>query len=464
MTTLHNGQTDALEQDGQKPPPSNQRPWRRWLLYGVGGLGLVGLVVYAFRPQPVGVDLATVERGSLQVTVNAEGKTRVRDRYVVATPVAGELQRITLTAGDTVTAGAVLARIDPLPLTSQVQATQARRRSVEAQLAGVDTQRPKPEALTQADTRIRAAQAQQTQAQARVRELEAALTQAQRDRDRITTLHAQGAIARQDLEAMELAATQRQQELATARQQVAVAQADIDAAQAERDRLRAEQQDPDYLIDVYQGEMAALDAELASLTADASRTTIEAPAPGRVLDILEPSARYVAAGTPLLTVGDPNGLELVIDILSTDAVRVSPGDPVYLDRWGGDDTLEATVRQVEPAAFTEVSALGVDEQRVNVIADFVDPPVPLGDGFRVNAQIVVWQQEDVLKVPISALFRCDADWCTFVKEHGRAQQRSVEVGPRSDFEAVVAAGLEAGEQVILYPGDQIEPGVRVRGR
>ncbi|NMF84686.1 HlyD family efflux transporter periplasmic adaptor subunit [Nodosilinea sp. P-1105] len=466
MTSTNNANAETLtaqDQNGKGPPTGNRNRSRRWL-YVLGGLGVVGLVIYAFRPQPVEVDLATVERGHLQVTVNADGKTRVRDRYVVATPVAGELQRITLTEGDTIAAGAAVARIDPLPLTSQVQATQARRRSVAAQLAGVDTQRPKPEALAQANSRIRAAQAQHTQAQARVSELEAARTQAQRDRDRMATLHAQGAVARQDLEAMDLALTQRQQELETARQQVSVAQADIEAAQAERDRLRAEQQDPDYLIDVYQGEIAALDAELASLTVDASRTTIAAPAAGRVLEILEPSARYVAAGTPLLTVGDPNGLELVIDILSTDAVRVSPGDPIVLDRWGGDHTLEATVRQVEPAAFTEVSALGVDEQRVNVIADFVDPDVPLGDGFRVNAQIVVWQQEDVLKLPISALFRCDTDWCTFVKDNGRAQQRTVEVGPRSDFEAVVESGLEAGEQVILYPGDQIEPGVRVRGR
>lgn len=456
----------AVEQNAETLPVDKgrrTRRWRRWL-YVLGGVGVAGLVVYAFRPQPIAVDLATVERGELQVTVSAEGQTRVRDRYVVAAPVDGKLQRIDLAEGDAVAAGDIVAQLDPLPLTSQVEAAQARRRAAQAQLAGVDTQRPKPEALRQAETRIRAAQAQMAQAQAQVSEAEAALNQAERDRDRAATLYAQGAIPRQDLEVQELQVTQRQQALATARQQVAVAQADIRAAQANLDVLTAEQQDPDYLEDVYRADIAAIDAELASLADDARRTTITAPAAGQVLTILEPSARFVAAGTPLLSVGNPDGLELVIDILSTDAVRVSPGDPIEIDRWGGDETLEATVRQVEPSAFTEVSALGVDEQRVNVIADFVNPTVPLGDGFRVDAHIVVWQSDDVLTVPISALFRCDTDWCTFVDEDGRAQRRQVAVGPRSDFAAVVETGLVEGEQVVLYPGDQIEAGVRIQGR
>ena len=444
-------------------PPPKRRGHRQWL-YGIGGLGLAVLIAYALRPQPIAVDLAPVERGALQVTVGAEGQTRVRDRYVVAAPVDGELQRIDLKSGDAVTAGAIVARIDPLPLTSQVEAAQARRRAVQAQLAGVDTQRPKAEALNQAETRIRAARAQVNQAQAQVTEAEAALVQAQRDRDRMATLYRQGAIPRQQLETMALAVTQRHQALETARQQVAVAQADVQSAQANLAVITAEQQDPDYLVDVYTAELAALDAELANLTDDARRTTITAPAAGRVLSVLEPSARFVAAGTPLLTVGDPKGLELVIDILSTDAVRVSPGDAVQIDRWGGDEDLQAIVRQVEPSAFTEVSALGVDEQRVNVIADFADPAVPLGDGFRIDAQIVVWQGEDVLTVPISALFRCDTDWCAFVAEDGRAQRREVVIGPRSDFAAVVESGLDEGAQVILYPGDQIEAGVRVKGR
>lgn len=464
MTSTESTSNQRTLGNGVAPvAPPKRRRRRRWL-YSISGLGLAGLIAYTLRPQPIAVDLAPVERGTLQVTVGAEGQTRVRDRYVIASPVDGELQRIDLRAGDTLTAGAIIARIDPLPLTSQVEAAQARRRAVQAQIAGVDTQRPKPEALNQAETRIRAAQAAQGQAQAQVTEAEATLAQAQRDRDRMASLYRPGAIARQQLEVMELDVTQRQQALETARQQVAVAQADVLAAQANLAVLTAEQQDPDYLVDVYQAELDALDAELTNLTDNARRTTITAPAAGRVLEVLEPSARFVAAGTPLLTVGDPNRLELVIDILSTDAVRVSPGDAVQIDRWGGDETLQAIVRQVEPSAFTEVSALGVDEQRVNVIADFTDPAVPLGDGFRVDAQIVVWAGEAVLTVPISALFRCDTDWCAFVAEDGRAQRRAVAIGPRNDFVAVIESGLAEGEQVILYPGDQIEADVRIRGR
>jgi HlyD family secretion protein len=453
----------ALDLERDARPVRRGKGRRRWL-YGLGGLGLVGLVVYSLRPQPIEVDLAVIERGPLQVTVNAEGQTRVRDRYVIAASVDGELQRIDLRAGDSVEAGAVVGQIAPLPLTSQVEATQAQLRAVQAQLAGVDTQRPKPAAINQAETRIRAAQAQVNQAQAQVNQAQAAWEQAQRDLDRLATLHRQGAIARQDWEVAQLTETQRRQELATARQQVAVAQADVQAARDALAVLLAEQRDPDYLVDVYQAQRAGLEAELASLADDARRTTITAPASGQVLQIMEPSARYVAAGTPLLSVGNPNSLELVIDILSTDAVRVAPQTPIRVDRWGGDEVLSATVRRVEPSAFTKVSALGVDEQRVNVIADFTDPAVPLGDGFRVEAQIVVWEAADVLKIPISALFRCDTDWCTFVAAEGRAQVRPVTLGPRSDFEAVVEAGVEAGEQVVLYPGDAIEAGTPITGR
>ncbi|HIK46629.1 MAG TPA: HlyD family efflux transporter periplasmic adaptor subunit [Leptolyngbyaceae cyanobacterium M65_K2018_010] len=472
MTSTNQNNLRTLDQDiAVVEQPTRKRILARRWWYGLAGLGLVGLVAYGLRPQPIAVDLATLERGPLQVTVKAEGQTRVRDRFVVAAPVDGELQRIALKVGDPVAPGATLAQIDPLPLTTrvastqaQLRATQAQLRAAQAQLDGVETQRPKPAALNQAETRIQAAQAAERQAQARVQEAQAAREQAQRERQRLENLYAQGAIARQTLESAQLAETQRQQELETARQQVAVAQADLQAARDGLTVLRAEQRDPDYLVEVYQAQIAGLEAELANLADDARRTTITAPTAGQVLQVMEPSARYVAAGTPLLALGNPGDLELVIDILSTDAVRVSPQDTVRVERWGGDQMLTATVRRVEPSAFTEVSALGVDEQRVNVIADFEDPNIPLGDGFRVEAQIVVWESPDVLKIPISALFRCDTDWCTFVHEAGRAQQRRLTLGPRSDFEAVVESGLAAGEQVVLYPGDKIEAGTRITGR
>ncbi|WOD39124.1 efflux RND transporter periplasmic adaptor subunit [Nodosilinea sp. E11] len=442
------------------------RRWRlpRWWLYGLGGLGLVGLVVYSLRPQPVAVDLGEVTQGALQVTIAAEGRTRVRDRFVVAAPVAGELRRIALRQGDRVEEGEIVAQIDSLPIDSQVAATQAQIRALRAEMAGVDTQRPKPAALRAAQAQIQAARATQQQAQAQVAQAESAVAQADRDRDRLAALQAAGAISQQDLEAAQLTVTERRQALETVRQQVSVAQAEIQAAQANLAVLTQEQQDPDYLLDVYQAQIASLEADLTSLSADAGRATIAAPAAGQVLQILEESARHVAAGTPLLELGNANSLELVIDILSADAVRVAPGDPIEVNRWGGDETLTATVRQVEPAAFTETSALGVDEQRVNVIADFSTLPPGLGDGYRVDAEIIVWQAVDAVQVPVSALFRCDTAWCTFVADNGRAQQRQVELGHRSDFAAVVASGLAVGDQVILYPSDQIESGTRIAGR
>lgn len=277
-------------------------------------------------------------------------------------------------------------------------------------------------------------------------------------------LSAEGAIPEQDLESAQLAETTRARELDVARQELERVTAEVNAAQEALAVLQAEQSDPDYLIDVYRSQIAAVEAELANLTDEARRTDIRSPAGGQILRVMEKSARYVAAGTPLLEVGNASSLELVIDVLSPDAVQVKPGDPIRIEHWGGDNALNAQVRYVEPSAFTEVSALGVEEQRVNVIAELAEPTVPLGDGYRVEAQIVVWQDSDVLKVPVSALFRCETDWCAFVVENNRAQRQKVDVGPQSDFEAVVEDGLEAGETVILYPTEQIEDGKRVVAR
>ena len=185
---------------------------------------------------------------------------------------------------------------------------------------------------------------------------------------------------------------------------------------------------------------------------------------GRILRIHDPSERVVAAGTPLLTIGNLGGLEIVVELLSSEAVKVAPGMPVLVEGWGGDRALRAKVRRVEPYAVTKVSALGIEEKRVNVIADFVDPPGPIGDGFRVTARIVTWQADKVLKVPASALFRCASAWCVFVVEEGRARRRSIEVGHRNLVEAEVNRGLVAGERVIRYPGNEVGDGARVRLR
>lgn len=437
------------------------RGWPYWLV----GLGLAGLAAFALRPTPIAVDLETVAQGPLWVTVDAEGQTRVQNRYVIAAPVAGRLARISLEPGNAIELGAVVAQIDSLPFNTEVQAAQARLQELKAQLAGVATQRPKAAALAQAEAEINAAVARQRQAEASYQGAQAALVQATRDRDRARDLQSAGAISRQDRETAALAVTQRQQALETAQQQVAAATANVAAARNALDLLQAEQQDPDYLIEVYQGQIAAVEAELLRLTDEARRTTVTAPAEGEVLRVMQKSARFVQAGAPLLEVGNAAQLELVIDILSTDAVRVEPGDLIHIEHWGGEETLQARVRYLEPSAFTKVSALGVEEQRVNVIANFVEPPASLGDGYRVEAQIVIWAGEDVVTVPISALFRCDPQtWCTFVVEDGKAQQRQITIGQRNDLSAAVESGLIPGEQVILHPSEAIANGKRVRDR
>jgi HlyD family secretion protein len=436
----------------------------RTIIWLVVGLGVVGLVVVALQPAPLDVDLGGVARGPLRVTVDAEGKTRLRQRYVISAPVAGRLARITLDEGDPVEPGSVVARLDPLPHDAAVREAQARLAELRAQRHGVATLRPKQQALSQARARIGAAQAAQREAESRAEKAQAELEQARRERDRAQRLEAVGAISRGERESVDLIETSRAKELDAARLEVQRAKAEVNAAQAALAVLQAEQRDPDYLLDVYSARIASVEADLAKLQDEAQRTEIHSPVRGEVLRVLEENERVVPAGTPLLELGNLTQLELIVDILSTDAVKVRPGALVLIEHWGGTHTLHARVRQVEPSAFTKISALGVEEQRVNIIADFIDTPAPLGDGYRVEARIVVWEAEEVLKVPVSALFRCADAWCAFVVAANRAQRRQVSIGQRSGLEAEVLQGLEAGERVILHPSAQIEPGRRVRPR
>jgi HlyD family secretion protein len=435
------------------------------LPYWLAGFGFIVLVALAFRPTPIPVDLGEVKRGPLQVTVDAEGKTRVRDRFTVAAPVTGRLARIDLDPGDPIQKGTVVARIDPLPLTTQVRETQARLRELRAQLAGVETQRPKSAALAQAQAQIQAAIATQRQAETRLQEAKANLAQATRDRQRAQELEAAGAQSRKTREDTELVETQRRQDVQAAQRQVEGAIANVAATRKALSVVQAERRDPDYLQDVYRAQIASTEASLTHLADEARRTVVRAPVGGNILKVMQESARFVQAGDPLLELGNSTQLELVIDVLSPDAVKVEPGDSIQVEHWGGEQTLQAQVRYIEPSAFTEVSALGVEEQRVNVIANFTQPNLSLGDGYRVEAQIVVWEDKEALKVPLSALFRCgDQSWCTFVAEQGKAQRREVKIGQRSNLEAAVEKGLKAGEQVILHPSEQIKAGEWIQNR
>lgn len=389
-------------------------PTRRQIALGAALALAAVLLALALRPSPIDVDVAVVERGPLRVTVDEDGETRAHDRFVVSAPVAGRVSRIDLREGDSVGQNQVVAEIGALPLSA---------REREEQLS-----------------RIAAAEAVQREAAERVRHAEADAAQARRERARAESLAQKGFVSEQQREQAAVLETTSANELEAARFQVRAASADLAAARA------------------------ALLAIEGATAGEGARVLVRAPVAGKILRIPERSERVVAAGTPLLTLGDPTGLEVVADVLSTEAVKIQPGMPVLLEGWGGDHPLRARVRLVEPYAFTKVSALGVEEQRVNVIADFVDPPGPLGDAFRVDVKVVVWESPDVLRVPTSALFRRGDRWAVFVVDGGRARARELEIGQRSALEAEVRSGLTAGERVVRYPPNELADGVRVRVR
>lgn len=434
------------------------------LIYAAIALSTFILIVQAFRPAPIPVDTGLVSRGELQVTVNAEGKTRVRDRFSISAPVDGRLARIELDEGDKIKQRDIVARIDPLPLTSSVKEALGRLTEWQAQRQGVATQRPKEANLEQARQRIQAAIANQRQAEARIVQAQAALEQARRDAERAQELQASGVIPRKDWELAQLHQTTKAKEWEAAKLAAKASVNEVEVAQAALSVLQQQQRDPDYLLKVYDARIASVEAELAKLKDEAARTEIHSPVSGQVLRVQKKSAQYVTSGTPLLDIGNISNLELVIDVLSSDAMKIKPDDQILIDQGTQTKAIQAKVRYIEPAAFTKVSALGVEEQRVNVIGDFTEQPHSFGDAYRVDVQIVIWDSKDVLKVPLSSLFRCGKSWCTFVVNNGKANRRQIELGQHSDFEAEIRRGLKQGEAVILHPSEQIDDGKRVISR
>ena len=399
------------------------RRLRRPLVAAFGAAALAALGYALLRPAPVPVELAEVTRGPLRVTVDEEGEARVRERFTVAAPTSGRLLRIVLDEGDEVEAGAVVARVVPSPLD------------------------PRDEAAAQA--RLEAAEAQKSAADARRALAEAALAQAHRDADRSERLRTGGTISDETHEQARLALTR-------AREEARAAGFGVDAAVHEVQAARAA------LMSAHAPVPRAGAASETCGDGSVPCVDVRAPVAGEVLRVREESERIVLAGTPLLELGDPADLEIVVDVLSADAVRIRPGAEMSVEEWGGDAPLRARVRRVEPSGFTKVSALGVEEQRVNVIGDFVDPPGRLGDGFRVEVRIVVWEAPDVVRVPASALFRRGEGWAVFVADGARSRRRDVTVGQRGSFEAEVREGLQPGERVVLHPSDRLADGMRVR--
>ena len=380
---------------------------------------LLAGVVAVMRPRPVDVEVARVVRGPLDQKVVDSGRARIRERYTVSAPMAGTLARIELHEGDVVEPGTVLARLLPLP--SPLLDARSRRVAEQRLASAMDTQR---------------------QAHATVTRAEVAADNARRELARAETLSKEGAMPPAQFDQTASDARIREAELSSARFQEKVATHDIEQAKAALER---------FTPGVHSSE----------------QFEITSPVHGQVLHVVHKSEGVVEPGAPLIEVGDPEALELVVDVLSQDAVAVRPGMVARILHWGGDRPLAAKVRRVEPSAFTHTSPLGVEEQRVNVLLDLDGPPEswrPLGDGFAADIEITVWSRPDVLQVPTSSLFRQGSGWAVFTVEGGRAEARSVEVGHRGPLQTEILSGLKPDEVVVVHPGASVRGGSRVAYR
>jgi HlyD family secretion protein len=400
-----------------------QAGWRRFWFWLPAFIALAGALAWLFRPQPVPVDLATVARGPLQVDVSDDGETRVRDMFAVSAPLAGRMRRIELEAGDRVVAGeTVVARIEPSDPSFLDRRSEAEVR------AG-----------------IRAGEAARVHAAAELRRAQAERDFAVTELQRYEGLAASRTISQNDLE--------------SARRRARTAEAAVDEATA---GLRVRESE----LDQAKARLLA-PGKSGHPHADCDCVIVRSPVSGNVLQVLVESEGIVASGTPLVEIGDPGKLEVVTDLLSTEAVKVRTGQRALIEGWGGDNAIEGVVRRVEPYGFTKVSALGVEEQRVKVIIDITESAERwrhLGHGYRVEPRIVLWESNDVLKVPLSALFRQGSAWAVFVNRGGRARLQTVAIGNMNGIDAEVLNGVAAGDAVVVHPSDRVRDGVRIESR
>jgi len=394
---------------------------RTALVWGAVALAVVAALVVVFRPSAVEVEVAPVTRGAFERTIDEDGKTRVRERYVVSAPLAGRLLRSHLKAGDAVKAGDVIATLMPsAPALIDARTEQELRE------------------------RLGAAEAAHARANAEVERARVALEQSRGELSRATQLADKGFTSPQALER-----NQRDVELKVKEQKST--EFDREAARHEVGVARA----------------ALTRSQIAWARQSDRRWPLTAPVAGRVLRVVQESEAAVGVGAALVEIGNPEDLEVVVDVLTTDTAAIRRGQPVRLDIAAGAPPLAGRVRLIEPAAFTKVSALGVEEQRVNVVIDFDAPREAwqaLGDAYRVDARIVVESRADAVLVPVSALFRQQERWSVFAAESGRARRVEVVPGPRNATQSVIERGLDPGVEVIVFPGDRVADGARIRVR
>jgi HlyD family secretion protein len=373
----------------------------------------------AYAPVPLAIEEAVIDRGPLVVEVSADGRTQVKHRFVISAPIAGAVSRPELRPGDPVKRGAALLDLEP----------------IDPPLLDVRTR-------AQAGAQVRLARAGRAQAEARVDLAKTSLDFERGELDRLRKLGDSGALPHAELDAAEIKVRTAEQNLVSVRLGVEAARYQVEGAEAAVLRASGKSKDTGGMI-------------LAS------------PIDGAVLRVQHESGGVVAAGAPLIEIGDPGDLEVELDLLSTDAVRVKTGAAVAVERWGGEGDLAARVKIVEPSGFTKVSALGIEEQRVHVIADLTEPRerrASLGDGYKVEARVVIESLPDVVRVPLSALFRDGDEWAVFTVSAGVAARTSVSIGQRSGRWAEVLSGLTEGARVVLHPGDKLRDGAKVAPR
>jgi HlyD family secretion protein len=419
---------------------------------------VAGGLAYAFVPRPVETDLVKVERGTVRVTVDEDGRTRIHDKYVVSAPLNGRILRINLRPGDKVEAGkTLLTMIEPR-----------------------DPDLLDARSVAQAEARVKAAEDTLHQMQPELEKVHVQQAYAEAEMTRVRKAFLGKGVSQSDVENAEMLLHQRNEEMRSAKLSEEIARFELEQAQAAliRSRPRTDVAAQSKKSNAAQLAMAELipknngsQEETAAATADVRTTNwdfpIYSPIEGRVLRVMQESSAVVMPGTALIELGDPLDLEVAVDVLSRDAVKIHPGDQMILEHWGGTTPLHARVRVVEPSGFTKISTLGVEEQRVWVIADLVEPfeqRPTLGDEFRVEARIVIDEARNVIRVPTSALFRVGEDSAVFRVEDGVAHQHKVKTGRQNGLDAEITEGLTEGDLVVLHPSDQIEDGTKVHQR
>ncbi|WP_206046938.1 efflux RND transporter periplasmic adaptor subunit [Mangrovimicrobium sediminis] len=394
--------------------------WQRRLTWLAVLLAIVAALAYGFRPQPRLVDIAVASRAPMQVSIQEEGRTRVIDRYVITAPVAGTVCRVDLDVGDPIEKGEVLARINPL-----------------------QSQPLDPRSRAEASARVSAAEAALLAARENIQVAASEADLAEKELVRLAPLVQQGHISEERLDQAEAFKRSSDAALRSARFAEDVANHELEAARTALRHAGEKSSNPEDVVQVL------------------------APITGSILKIYQECEGVISPSQPLMEIGDTRSLEIETDVLSPDAVKIRPGMSVLYERWGGEAPLVGQVRRVEPVGFTKISALGVEEQRVLIISDITSDPAQwqtLGDGYRVDSRFILWEMDDVLQVPASALFRIGDLWALFVVDDDRARQRQVDVGQRNGLSAQVLGGLTEGEMVITHPDKALAEGMGVKSR